>query len=344
MGDGVLPEDDFFAEFTKPSLARDRYDRPLIVPPEGGDPVPYTRASTLSDYITGEAKGLWIWKQRHLAKGLSEREDLAALAASLPVLTGDSAQDRETNRGLDPIIERAIDQAKLHYKADWGTAIHAFTDPETEPGPVPARMVPDVEAFEDAAKGLVPVRSETFCVCDELRVAGTFDNIYALLVWLGGPDAIWQRITDKKTGHLKPFEVAIQLAVYSRSVGYDIETKERYPLVETGTLDQEIGIAMHIPKGQGKAEFHEVNLTVGWEAAQHAAAIRDLRAGQTRLLTPAPDYFAEQRMALTIAIMQAESREQMQAVYETYRPIWTHGARDLARDRLSALGLHVAPA
>jgi hypothetical protein len=57
-----------FSTLDKPSsdIKRDRWGRPLITPPDGGKPVPYTRVSTLAKALDDKT-ALMRWKQRQTA-------------------------------------------------------------------------------------------------------------------------------------------------------------------------------------------------------------------------------------------------------------------------------------
>src|SRR4051794_31332763 len=50
------------------TVSRDRWKRPEIVPPQGGDKVPYTRASTLGKALDDET-GLTAWRKRMILLG-----------------------------------------------------------------------------------------------------------------------------------------------------------------------------------------------------------------------------------------------------------------------------------
>src|SRR5690606_25497180 len=76
-------------------------------------------------------------------------------------------------------------------------------------------------------------------------------------------------------------KIAMQLAVYSRSVLYDPATRERTPL----EVDQDRAIVIHLPAGQGRCELHWVDIAAGWEAVQVATQVRQWRK-RRGLLTP----------------------------------------------------------
>ncbi len=56
-------------------IDRDRYGRPLVVPPSGGKPVAYTRATTIANSLD-DASALVAWKMRMAAIGLTTRPDI----------------------------------------------------------------------------------------------------------------------------------------------------------------------------------------------------------------------------------------------------------------------------
>jgi len=59
-------------------IDRDRYGRPLVVPPNGGKPVAYTRATTIANSLD-DASALTAWKMRMAAIGLTTRPDISTL-------------------------------------------------------------------------------------------------------------------------------------------------------------------------------------------------------------------------------------------------------------------------
>lgn len=242
-------------------IPRDRWGRPLVVPPDGGKPVGYTRATTFAGTVE-DTYNLGRWQMRMVATGLALRPDLlmAAFAA-----IGDK-------RALNEICQQAIDAAEGRKAANVGTAIHSLTekvDRGEELGPVPEEFLADLRAYWKATKRLEVARIENFVVVDSMKVGGTFDR----LVKFEGEHFI----ADVKTGSLDwaALKIAIQLALYSRGVLYDHATKERTPLPE---VNQERGIVIHLPAGTGTCELKWIDLAAGWEAAQLAKNVRGFRA------------------------------------------------------------------
>jgi len=233
---------------------RDRWQRPLIVPPEGGKPIPYTRVSTFAGALD-DAGGLVTWKARQVALGIARHEDLAAMVAGL----------KYGDKELDAHIETAI--TRVDDKAAWGTAVHSLTEPDPSPH-IPERMAADVASYQHALTdhGLVCVESELFVVNDHLQVAGTFDGIWQ-------HPHLGRLMGDKKTGKIKGGPVAVQLASYAGGVRYNADPVERHPL----NVRQDVGLLFHIPKGEGKTDIYLVDLNEGRKAALAAQWVMSWR-------------------------------------------------------------------
>lgn len=254
-------------------VTRDQWDRPIIIPPDGGDPEPYTRASTFCSALS-DSTGIGKWKARHVALGVGKHEDLAAMAAGLEY--GD--------KQLDEIVETAIDRSGCNAKANWGTAMHTFTERDTPTDMVPQRMRDDVQAYREklAAFDIHPVTAERFVVCDELKVAGTYDHTYSVPIDLLPEQARFARhddsdrvevMGDKKTGSLHFDQHAIQMAIYAHGEEYDAGTGERTSL----NVLRSWALLAHIPAGKQKADLYWVDINAGWEATHLAIQVREWR-------------------------------------------------------------------
>jgi len=251
-------------------IPRDRFGRPLVVPPGGHKAIGYTRCTTYVGCLD-DTYNLSKWQQRMVAIGLADRPDL---------LLAVSATQRDDKSGLDRIAAQAMDAAKAGAASTTGTALHALTEriDRGEQLPiVPAAHLDDLDAYRAATRELEPVLIEQFTVLDELRIGGTPDRV----VRYRGDGYI----ADVKTGSIDwaAGKIAMQLAVYARSMPYDHATGERtpYPLpVDTGR-----GIVIHLPAGTGKCTLHWVDLDAGWNAVRLAGKVRDWR-GRKDLLIP----------------------------------------------------------
>lgn len=242
-------------------INRDRYGRPLVIPPDGGKPVPYTRATTLAGTLD-DLYGLMGWKQRQTALGLADRPDLQLAVTA----------HRNDKRELNRICEQALEAAASSASATTGTALHSLTelvDAGQDLPTLPADAAADLEAYRQAMRPFEVVAMETFTVLDDLQVGGTPDRIVR---WKGQ-----HFIADLKTGKTLKFslgKIAMQLALYSRAVAYDVATGTRTPLPD---VHQSAGIVIHVPAGTGTAQVQWVNLAKGWEAVQLALQVRAWR-------------------------------------------------------------------
>ena len=294
----TTPDVDPFAEDT---ITRDQYGRPRIIPIKRGKPdlkgkpVGYTRVSTYADAIA-DAGGLATWRLWHLALGLGRNADLAALAGTYGPTVDDLT--RADKAELNAVIERAHDRSGGNRKADYGTAVHAYTEPGAQDVPdafdeteshsaLLAALAADAAAFTATldAHGLEIVDTEQFVVNDEVTSAGTFDHTVRTTRELHFdvkiPAGVKSEhipagavlVLDKKTGKLHFDSQSIQLAVYANAKRYDPETGLR---AELGA-SYRWGILAHIPKGEARCDLYLIDLRIGWAAAKLAGKVREHR-------------------------------------------------------------------
>lgn len=162
-------------ELTAPASAfdRDRWGRPMVVPPLGGKAVAYTRCTTFVSALE-DTTGLAKWQQRKVAQGLCSRPDLLLAIASL------DDPERADKSALGRICEQALEAAQHKVAATTGTALHKFCerlDFGVSLGNVPPHLVDDVKAYQLATEVLEVVGVETFTVQDHYRIGGTFDRL-----------------------------------------------------------------------------------------------------------------------------------------------------------------------
>lgn len=247
---------------TASEVRRDRHGRPLIIPPEGGKPVPYARASSFAKCLEDDYH-LIKWQQRQVAIGITRSEHLRLLVEA----------HEHDKREMDSIVEEAKKLAGSSTASERGTALHTFTERLDRGAPLDKVSIPWVRKDLDAyAKALAPyerVGIEQFVVCDEFQVAGTFDR---LLRHAASPSAP-AFIADIKTS--KPSSInyglgkfAVQLALYAHGSYYDPSTGERTPLP---ALDVDNGLIIHLPAELGYCDLKWIDLAAGW---QHVTASR----------------------------------------------------------------------
>lgn len=258
---------------------RDRWGRPLLIPARGGERRWYSRASSLADYASGVKTGLEVWKRRLAVVGIARREDIAAMIAALPDLeTGDEKNDQITKAQLDEYIEMALEAAEASAKANWGNAVHSFTDGQSERlEHAPERMRADIEAYHAKLEqlGIKVLATEIFVACDSLRAAGTFDHLYGL------PDGR-AVVGDKKTGIAHLLDAAIQMSAYSNGDIYDWTDDTRTSLFDLAEslgyeFDSNEGLHVHIPRGEARCEITSLDLGYGYDLAMQCSQLH--RAG-----------------------------------------------------------------
>lgn len=248
-------------------VPRDRWQRPLIVPIDGGDPVPYVRVSSLAKALD-DLNNLMAWKQRKVLEGVLRRPDLLTRASGA-IATGDPDTDWPTKRALNDVCRDACEAAGSSKGSSAGTGFHSLTeaiDRGMEPLFVPADDRPRLDAYREATAGIEWLDVECFVVNDHVRAAGTFDRLGRL------PDGRVV-VADLKSGKSEadyPLATTMQIAVYANGSRYDAGTGERTPL--HADLDLSSGLLIHLPPSGG-CRLLELNLTLGWEAARLAADV-----------------------------------------------------------------------
>lgn len=316
-------------------IPRDRFGRPLIVPPGGGKPVAYTRVTTYVGALE-DRYNLGQWEMRMVALGLSRRPDLVLAAASM------TAEDKDE---LNKVTAAAKEVAAAGAAANIGTALHKLTerlDRGEDVGEVPDAYRGDLDAYMRAMAPLKVLEVERFTVLDSLRIAGTPD----LVVEYDG-----QRfIADKKTGSLDygQLKIAMQLAVYAQSLGYSAETGERFPL----HVDTERAIVIHLPAGAGRCELKWVNIARGWDAVQVAKDVREWRAVKGLMwsmdpvevlreggfeVEPVIDITHGSGINVMWAVESAPSEGALGDLWRAHRDTWTDAHTAAARKRKAEL-------
>ena len=247
----------------EPTIARDRWGRPLVIPPGGGKPIPYTRATTFIDVIDDKFQ-LQRWMQRMVALGLASRPDLLLSVSA----------HRDDKKQLDKICDDAREAANATAAATTGTALHALTeliDRGQDVPVLPANAKASLDAYAAATADLKATHIETFCVMDQLKVGGTPDRV----VDVGGE----RYIADIKTGSIEwgALKISMQLALYARSSTYDVATGGRG--LHGASTNR--GIIIHLPSVTDPADavctLHWVDIETGWEAVKVAKQVRDVR-------------------------------------------------------------------
>ncbi len=307
-----------------PAIDRDRYGRPLVVPPTGGKPVPYSRCTSFIDVIEDKFK-LTQWKQRMVALGLASR----------PALLLSVNAHREDKDALNRICDDAREAAAANDAATTGTALHALTElidrGQELPVGLPDDVLASLDAYREATKDLKAVHIERFMVLDSLQIGGTPDRVvkYKSKTY----------IADVKTGtiELGALKIASQLAVYARSHLYDVTTHERS---EHGA-DLKRGIIIHLPAGTATCTLHWVDLEAGWQGVITARDVRERRKATFKTLTEpfeAPPFEPKSPAdEIRAYIAAATTPEAVRGLWATYEAVWTDDLTTIARERVAEL-------
>lgn len=346
-------------------LPRDRWGRPLITPPEGGEAVAYQRVTTFVGALE-DTYHLGLWQLRMAVLGMADRSDLqlAALAISDP-------DDRNSKKTLNDIAKQAKDAAAGSAKATIGTAIHSYTEriDKGEPlGNVPAQYLADLDAYRTITTGLESLGIEGFCVNDGLRVGGSYDRIYAFtaefldayaahygrrlhypgrdadgfMVVGAGPevapgDAV---IGDVKTGNvdLGIGKICMQLGTYANSVDYDHTVGSRTALV--GNPSKDWAVVVHLPAGQGAARLVWADIRSGFAVASTLArGVHDWRKRKDLSNDFASLTIAQEPTeSLVDLIKAAPSYAALKLLHSQHAMTWTPGLTSLASARRKELG------
>lgn len=273
-------------------VPRDHYQRPLITPPDGGRPVPYTRISTFAGALD-DGYGISNWKLRLAVLGVSTNRHLMQQAAGIASRYDDPATEGKSP--LSAIAEQAMTMAGSDSASATGTALHDFSEQVDEGRDcwdfMPPEFVPLMRAYQHATRHLEPVGAEVFVVNDEHRVAGSLDRLFKM------PDGS-VRVSDLKTGAHEPkypLKVTTQVALYAGGLRYDPATGKRSPLHPD--LDTSTGLLIHLPfkADAPRCDLFTLDLEVGRKAAGIAAEVREMRKARPiqRFEVPEPTLWDE---------------------------------------------------
>ena len=158
-----------------PDFVRDQWGRPLIVPPVGGRPRPYTRASSAAKTVE-DTYNLELWARRNVAYGMARDQSLVARVLALG---GEpSSWTMDTKKACNEMCTDATAVALAHRAADIGTAVHRMTEmldrgQPVDAGPWEADLEAYVNTLIDAGLAVLDGHIECRLVCDELEVAGS---------------------------------------------------------------------------------------------------------------------------------------------------------------------------
>lgn len=310
-------------------IMRDAQDRPLIVPPGGREAVPYQRASSVPRAVDNLA-GLMRWRLRILTWAMANCPDLAARASML----------EPNDPQLLAIAEEAHERAGGNAKAQWGTDVHIYTEPEADLSGMPEEMAFDVAAYHEALAeaGIEVLDTEVFVVNDELGVAGTLDHLYRV-------PGLGVCIGDKKTGDFHAMSCAIQLAIYAGAVRYvpdpdDPTRGQRLPLWPDANRDW--GVVARIPRLGGSCTLTTVDIRSGLIMARKALERLPYQEMPGSAWVGEDLVRVTRRQCLAILIERAETIEAIARIKAQNERYWTKALSAAANARWLELQGQVA--
>lgn len=264
---------------------RDRWGRYMVVPPNGGKPVGYTRATTIAKTLDS-GDGLLPWKATATMVGALRSPGLHARWQALvsehpdPWYANDDAR-----KACKRLVEECATAGGSTSRSDLGTALHAITE-QVDLGGTPIllpQMAADIEAYRTTldAHNITFDRHfvEATVVLDEHQVAGTADRLAADVPGHG------LLVADLKTGDNLTYSwpgISVQMSAYARANNVyrqgsnpDGSEDQRHPMPE---LNTSLGLVIHLPAGSATCTLHLVDLDAGWEAFQRSMWTRAWRA------------------------------------------------------------------
>lgn len=257
---------------------RDRWGRYLVVPPSGGKPKGYTRATTVAKALEDQ-HSLIAWKARVAAKGLTLRPELLKMIAV-----------EQNRQRIDELVEQAAQAGGATERRDEGTALHRALELHFNGAAVPALFRPDVDAVLAALAThrltVLAGMTERICVLDAPTVAGTFDLVLV--------DAEGQAfVADFKTGKSLDYSglaFATQLAVYAHAdalytqgAAKDGSQDRREPMP---AVSRAVALVVHVQPGSGRCAVHDVDIARGRALLNLALEVRGQRSTSKTLITP----------------------------------------------------------
>jgi hypothetical protein len=330
---------------------RDQWGRYMIVPPGGGNPVAYTRVTTIAKTLDSFG-GLAPWKASMTAAGIIMRRGLRAQWEALLAAHGDPwYAGEEAKAQCKRLVEDCAAVGGANDRREVGSSLHTLTallDLGRPPSHLTEETERDLRAYADGLAihniTIVPGQVELQVVLDSYQVAGTFDRLAVV------PGFDLPLVADLKTGANLEYSwqsIAVQLAAYSRG-----EALYRQGPAKDGSADQRLsmpavdqdwGLVFWLNAGEAQFELYLVDLNAGWEAFGHSMWARGWHDAnpQRPLDQPVPtnpDNLLAQLEA-SVAIEQAKHRHPTEATMHD-QAIEDNGLRAWLQQRIDQIGQH----
>ena len=285
--------------------------------------------------IAPDSYALEQWRKRQVAIGLMLEPRLAERIAVDP-------DNREL---VDAICEEAMRVAGSHHKADRGTQRHRASELADLGGTLlTAQQKADAVAWQRTIEHhgleILPQHVEGFAIYPDHGVVGRFDRF-----------ARYQgrtRIVDLKSGENAvkyPQSTVVQLALYANAPlisATAVTAGDRSTITEWTTvpedIDLETGLIVLLSDGMEIGELWEIDIAHGWAGAQYALSLVDWRKAYrygdelSRRVDSGP--YTD---PVLLRISQAESRSELEFVWERYAATWTQTHTTAAANRIQQL-------
>lgn len=236
----------------------------------------FRRMTNLTGALS-DTRGLNIWEQKKMLRGMRERHDLYA-----QLVTADVDEDGDVI-GAQKIIDLALRQAKADEASIVGTAYHKVLEHHLRTG----QWIGTPLMIEEVKKLLsmladhlyVPVReyAERIVVNTTLKTAGRFDVPVREMI---GNRLLMADLKTKRKKFWTVMEQRAQLAGYAYADAMWDETLQCY--VKPPNFDKKEGVIFHVPQSRTDESppisLLRMDLEKGWRTAQRALEIVEDRA------------------------------------------------------------------
>ena len=314
------------AKSSTPTASSSSY---YIIPPDGGESVRYQRVSRFIS-VLGDTSNLVKRDMRYSAVG-------AVKYYSSAIAGLDIDQDKQE---LDKVVERAGRKAGKWDAADYGTAVHAWTEDidnglkfgrgihgpavdDLKWGPRDMfeaeydNIYKDVRSYTVLidAHGLTFTRAEATIVLDEYHVAGTLDRLGNVGEHSPGYCCEKPHVLDVKTGSVDfgRMEKTMQFAAYAKAKYYNHNTGER---TEHGACLNTAYI-VHLPARKASPSLVPIPLERGLARLEMAHQIWQERKRKHMWKKYNTDEW------LTQQITSISTEPELFAFYERTQDMWT---------------------
>jgi hypothetical protein len=342
----------------RPEPARDRWGRYVLPDPASGAERSWTRATTVA-HTLDDTHHLTQWKRRMVLQGAAAEPGLldgvTTLAAELEAAGDDWRSSKPVKQQLDMLCDAAAEVAGAGDGALWGTLLHTITEyadadrlDEVMPaitswGEQGESLLRDLGAYMaamDAARIERPAEYiERILVNTGVDAAGTTDRILVM------PQPCPRCAGTLQIGDLKTqksifdfLSICIQLSQYAYADALVDPGSGQLVAMPDG-LCRCTGIVMHLPVGKAQCDLYQLDLIAGWDAAQAAHTVRELRdrgKAMGRIYTPPAPTTGDRVLTL---IASAGHPRALVALYRDLAPKgqWTAEHTAAAAARKAAL-------